>query len=133
MIKRVNILSIDKNQIVKLNETGSDVYGFFVNISINPSQEWKGCFRNEWEKQQNNLLMPEVLANSARIQILFKLGEELQTYINQLITVVNNCNDFVWQCDIQKAKRIAEIRKKEADKLLNVATLKEELKAVILN
>ena len=133
MIKRVNILRIDKNQIVKINEVGPDVYSFFVNLSVNPSQEWKGCFRNEWEKQQNNLMMPEVLSTSASIQILFKLGENLQTYINELITVVDKCNDFVWQCDVDKAKRLAEMRKKETDKLLNIAALKEELKAVTLN
>ncbi|QNU66686.1 hypothetical protein EHE19_017865 [Ruminiclostridium herbifermentans] len=133
MIKRVDILSIDKNQIVKLNEKGPDVYSFYVNLSVNPSPEWKNCFRNEWEKQQNNLMIPEVLSTSARIQILFKLGEKLQTYINELIIVVDKCNDFVWQCDVEKAKRIAEMKKKEADKLKNIEDLKKELQAVTLN
>lgn len=131
MMGRVNVLSIDRDYIIKLNDVGE--YGFFVNISINPSQEWKACFKSKWEEQHNNLLMPEVIANSAKIQIRFNLGESLQTYISELLNVIVKCNDIIWQYDVEKARRIAEMRERESDKQLNIEAIKKELLTVTLN
>lgn len=131
MITKVNILSIDKNDVIKVKELGSDVYSFFVNISTNPTQEWNNYFKMEWQKQQN-LLMPQVLQGSAKIQIMLRLEEEPQVYIDELIKVISKCNDFVWQCNVQKAQRISEKRNKESNYQEDIELLKEKIEKMSL-
>jgi hypothetical protein len=131
MLKKVNILSVDKDKIIKVTEAGLEVYSFFVKISENPSPEWNVRFKEAWEKR-NRSRMSDVLAISGRIPIRFNFGEDLQTCVNELLEVVDECNEFVEQCHIEQIKREEERNKKEIEELEKIRVLKKQLKTVVI-